>query len=368
MAKDWHDPAEMAKEGAIYARFVLVLGGIAAWDVLRTLPFDLSIVTGKRKWRWPMLLYFANRIFMLIHIFAYCVNLNAIQQINCDTVVWLSKITDMLGTCTSSIILALRTIAVWHRIKRVWVPLAGLCVVQVVLWCLTMRYSKSVWNPQRKVCQIQSTSPVPLLIGVWGFTMMLDFIIMVLCSVRLWRTRGRGGISSLLLRDGMAYFLVTFIVNFVQTVLAGLNLNAIMNIMVLPMTLVVSVIASTTVFRNVFTLHDDFASEFEKTNGKSGTNPGTTNVSRITFGKGGSTRPPRFGPRRDFLTTAGTDHFAMETVNSSPNLGGVEVTRTVDIERDADAHYNGDHKVDVDDGTSSVATRDEKGRAIGGAF
>ncbi|KAG8907812.1 hypothetical protein FRC01_007556 [Tulasnella sp. 417] len=57
----------------------------------------------------------------------------------------------------------------------------------------------------------------------------------------------------------------------------------------------------------------------------------------------------------------------METVRSTPNLGGVEVTRTVDIERDADVQYNGDHKVDVDDGTSSVATRDEKGR-IGGAF
>ncbi|KAG8898722.1 hypothetical protein FRC01_010788, partial [Tulasnella sp. 417] len=253
MAKDWHDPAEMAKDSAIYARFVLVLAGIAAWDVLRTLPFDLSIITGRRKWRWPMLLYFANRIFMLIHIFAYCVNLNAIQ------------LTDMLGTCTSTIILALRTIAVWHRIKRVWVPLAGLSVVQVVLWGLTMQYSKSVWNSQRRVCQILSTSPVPLLIAVWSFTMTLDFIIMVLCSVRLWRTRGRGGISSLLLRDGMAYFFITFIVNLVQTILASLDLNPIMNIIVLPMTLVVSVIASTTVFRNVFTLHDDFASEFERT-------------------------------------------------------------------------------------------------------
>ncbi|KAG8949821.1 hypothetical protein FRC00_007962 [Tulasnella sp. 408] len=326
MGKDWHDPAEMAKDSA----------GVATWDVLRTLPFDLSIITGKRKWRWPMILYFANRIFMLIHIFAYCVNLNAIQP--------------------------LRTIAVWHRIKRVWVPLAGLGVVQVVLWGLTMQYSKSVWNSQRRVCQIMSTSPVPLLIAVWSFTMTLDFIIMVLCSVRLWRVKGRGGISSLLLRDGIAYFFITFIVNFVQTVLAALSLNPIMNIIVLPMTLVVSVIASTTVFRNVFILHDDFASESERT-GKPSTNQPTATVSRITFGKG-SNRPPRFGGRRDFLTTNGTDTFAMETVRSSPNLGGVEVTRTVDIERDGDAQYNGDLKADVDDGTSSVATRDEKGRAF----
>ncbi|KAG9017530.1 hypothetical protein FRB90_000955 [Tulasnella sp. 427] len=362
MAKNWYDPAEMAKESAIYARFVLVLAGIATWDVLRTLPFDLSIVRGKRKWRWPMVLYFANRIFMLIHIFAYCVNLNAIQEIDCDVVVWLSKVTDFLGTCTSSIILALRTIAVWHRIKRVWIPVAFMCVIQVGLWCVTMRYSKSVWNPQRRVCQILSTSPVPLLIAVWSFTMTLDFIIMVLCSVRLWRTRKSPGIGALLLRDGMAYFLITFLVNLVQTILAALSLNPIMNIIVLPMTLVVSVIASTTVFRNVFTLHDGFASEFEKT----GTDhpAGTTGASRITFGAKGASRPPRFGAGGGFMTNERTDQFAMQSLKSG---GGVQVTKVVDVERDADLPYDGDHKVDNDDG-SSFTTRDEKGRPIGGAF
>lgn len=79
--------------------------------------------------------------------------------------------------------------------------------------------------------------------------MTLDFIIMVLCAIRLWRARTSGGISSLLLRDGIvslyaakpfgalltiyfhqAYFLAAFTSNLVQTVLAGLSLNAVMNI------------------------------------------------------------------------------------------------------------------------------------------
>lgn len=45
---------------AIYAKFVLVLAGVAAWDVGSTLMFDLSIITGKRKWRWPMVSSFAS--------------------------------------------------------------------------------------------------------------------------------------------------------------------------------------------------------------------------------------------------------------------------------------------------------------------
>lgn len=79
-------------------------------------------------------------------------------------------VTDFLGTCTSTIILALRTIAVWHQDKRIAAPLGVLCLGQIVLWTQTMRYSKSIWNPQRKVCQILSTSPVPLLIGVWSYS------------------------------------------------------------------------------------------------------------------------------------------------------------------------------------------------------
>lgn len=79
-------------------------------------------------------------------------------------------VTDMIGTCASSMILALRTTAVWRQQKVVSIPLAIASVVQIVLWGQTMRYSKSVWNAQRQVCQIEQTSPVPLLIGVWTYS------------------------------------------------------------------------------------------------------------------------------------------------------------------------------------------------------
>lgn len=46
-----------------------------------------------------------------------------------------------------------------------------------------------------------------------------------------------------------------------QTVLAGLQLNPVMNLVAVPFALVVSVIAATTVFRNVFTASDSFSGE-----------------------------------------------------------------------------------------------------------
>ncbi|KAG9014887.1 hypothetical protein FRB94_009045 [Tulasnella sp. JGI-2019a] len=332
---NWNSPAELAKISSIYAAFVLVLAGVGTWDVLSTLAFDWSIVSGKRKWRWPMLLYFVDRFAMLIHIYAYCVNLNAISYIDCDTVVWMSKITDMIGTCTSSAILALRTTAVWRQKRTVTIPLALASAVQIILWGQTMRYSKSIWNAQRGVCQIIQTSPVPLLVGVWSYTMTYDFAILCLCSFKLWRARGQGGIAGLLLRDGIGYFAATFLTNLVQVILASLALNPIMNIIAVPFTLVVSVIAATTVFRHVFTMYDDFSSETSPHNTKSNSNfnsnsGGAAGVATIG-GTNRSNRTRGSKPRHEE-----NDSFALSSVKSSTNvMTGIEIHKVIDVEQEA---------------------------------
>ncbi|KAG8857664.1 hypothetical protein FRB96_005682 [Tulasnella sp. 330] len=328
---NWESPAELAKIAAIYAAFVLVLAGIATWDVLSTLAFDWSIISGKRRWRWPMLLYFADRLAMLIHLYAYCVNLNAISYIDCDTVVWMSKITGMIGTCISSMILALRTTAVWHQKLYISIPLALGSAIQIILWGQTMKFSHSVWNSQRVACVIEQTSPVPLLIGVWSYTMTYDFSILCLCAFKLWRSRGQGGISSLLLRDGIGYFLATFASNMVEVILSAMRLNAIMNIIAVPFALTVSVIAATTVFRHVFTMYDDFSSDTSphNTSGLSAQGGvvtiGGTNASRTARSRGLSLSKHRHGQ----------DTFALSSVKSSPNaMAGIEVHKAINVDGD----------------------------------
>jgi len=297
---------------------------------------------------------------MLIHIYAYCVNLNAISEINCDTVVWMSKITDMIGTCTSTMILALRTTAVWHQKKYITFPLLGLCAVQLILWGQTMRYSHSVWNPQRKVCQIEQTSPVPLLIGVWGYTMTVDFTVLCLATHKLWRSREHGGIGALLLLDGIGYFAAAFTSNLVQLTLAGMSLNPIMNIIAVPFTLVVSVIAATTVFRHVFLMYDDFSGEASKTPVPSGhqvNTVGGTGRSGLSRGRGLSVSKHH-----------GVDTFALSQVKSTGStMTGIEVHKHVDVERDAGSRValpygrpSNHHNRHDDEDDSSFTERDEK--------
>ncbi|KAH6902449.1 hypothetical protein BKA70DRAFT_1567892 [Coprinopsis sp. MPI-PUGE-AT-0042] len=260
MATKWMDPQEIVKSSRILAAFVLVQCGFAAWDVLRTLPFDLSIIRGKRPWRWPMVLYFTCRICMLLHIFSMAVNLNALSEIPCQEVTWISKVTDAIGTCGASLILVLRTRAVWHRSWKATGPLLVLFAGQIVVWCQTFRFSKAQWDPQRRVCAVISTAPAPVLITVFAYTMAFDLIILIVCTWRLATGHNGSSLGKLLLRDGIAYFCAVFGANFVQMVFAILQLNPPMNLMCLSFALVVSVIASTTIFRNVFTAYDAFSS------------------------------------------------------------------------------------------------------------
>jgi hypothetical protein len=99
--------------------------------------------------------------------------------------------------------------------------------------------------------------------------MVFDFIILLFCAVRLYSYR-TSTLGSILFRDGIGYFCSAFIANLIRTIMAGLQLNPIMNIMTIPFALVVSVIAATTVFRNVFVAYDNFHGDADSPNGDSG--------------------------------------------------------------------------------------------------
>ncbi|KAJ2926023.1 hypothetical protein H1R20_g11076, partial [Candolleomyces eurysporus] len=334
MAKNWMDPQEIGRNSRIFAAFVLVLSGVAAWDVLRSLSFDISIIRGKRTWRWPMVLYFVCRICMLLHIFSMAVNLNAISEIPCQGVTWISKISDAIGTCGSSLILVLRTTAVWHRDIKVSAPLGVMFLGQVAVWVQTFRYSRSQWNPQRNVCAVISTAPQPLLVAVFAYTMAFDFIILLLCTYRLGTGQRGSSLGKLLLRDGIGYFTAAFTANLIQMIFAALQLNPVMNILCLPFALVVSVIAATTVFRNVFTAYDAFSKDHST--GPSSSSKGQ----RITEGLSGFSN--RHNARLNVSQGYPSQHMSSNDIalgdykhrDHHDSVSPIAVTKVVDIDVD----------------------------------
>ncbi|KJA26745.1 hypothetical protein HYPSUDRAFT_1029023 [Hypholoma sublateritium FD-334 SS-4] len=323
MGKNWKDPVVITESSKVFAAFSLVLTGVAVWDVLSTIWFEWQIITGRRKFRWPMIIYFVARIAMLMHIFAITINRNALHEVPCTELTFMSKFCDALGTCLSSLILVLRTRAVWHRDKKVTAILGVLFIGQIVIWSQTFRFSKAKWNATRGLCDVLSTAPRALMISVWAYTMAFDLVILLLCSYKL-ASHQSSTLGNLLLRDGIGYFCAAFAANLVQTVMAGLQLNPVMNIITLSFAVVVSVIAATTVFRNVFTAYDNFANDnivAANTNGSDG--PHLRTGPRILFNHNISTQ----------MHQLSTNEIPLgEYKTQSSECGELSVRKVVDVE------------------------------------
>ncbi|EMD35615.1 hypothetical protein CERSUDRAFT_53885 [Gelatoporia subvermispora B] len=54
----------------VYKDFVHALFGLYIWEVLISMKFDLDYLTGKRRFRWPMIFYFLNRYLMFADFLA----------------------------------------------------------------------------------------------------------------------------------------------------------------------------------------------------------------------------------------------------------------------------------------------------------
>ncbi|KAF8191228.1 hypothetical protein BJ912DRAFT_964587 [Pholiota molesta] len=209
MGKNWMDPAVIMESGKVFGASSLVLTGVAIWDVLSTLWFEWQVISGKRKFKWPMIIYEVARISMLLHIFAMMINRNPLQKVPCNQLIFMAKFGDALGTFMASLILILRTRAVWHQANWITALLGLLFVGQIVTWAQTFRYSTAKWNPDKRLCDVVSLVPE-------AYAMVFDLIILVLCSYQLTSYRSTT-LGNVLFRDGI-------------TILAGLQLNPVMNL------------------------------------------------------------------------------------------------------------------------------------------
>jgi hypothetical protein len=157
----------------------------------------------------------------------------------------------MVNTSTgcASLLLMLRTIAVWNRSPFVMVPLV---VISLGHWALLFHAFTSIhsrWSDEAEACVIDSAFPV--FVGVnyvysessaliiylaccgdqahyritLNVAMLFDFIVLVLTTIGLLMSPARSSLWQLLFRQGVIYFVVACLANLVPTIFQLLNLN-----------------------------------------------------------------------------------------------------------------------------------------------
>lgn len=125
----------------------------------------------------------------------------------------------------------LNSIAVWLQNKWIIISIVALILGH---WGILLRgilQVKASLVPGEG-CAITSTSNT-ILVAVYVYTMIFDFIVLCLTAVKLAFAANGGGRSRLLtliFTDGLIYFMIAFIANVIATVFMVLDLNSVMNV------------------------------------------------------------------------------------------------------------------------------------------
>ncbi|KIJ62162.1 hypothetical protein HYDPIDRAFT_176691 [Hydnomerulius pinastri MD-312] len=224
---DWNSPAEVAADGVAFNNFMHALLGLYIWEFVTSLEFDWQFISGKKRFRWPLIFYFAGRYCLLFALIGIAVALNVRTEVNCQALYTFNQVFGNASIGLASINLSLRTMAVWSQNRYI---VGFLILVILVHWSFLLHgiLLKAAWIDG--TCVITYTNNQILAIS-FIYSMIFDFTVLCLTGWKLaFPASGRSKLIKLIFGDGLIYFLIAFLSNMLATIFMLLNLNAVMSI------------------------------------------------------------------------------------------------------------------------------------------
>ncbi|KAI0071409.1 hypothetical protein K474DRAFT_629485 [Panus rudis PR-1116 ss-1] len=252
MMIDWNSPEEFAREKDIYTKLIHVLAGLYFWEYLLSLDFEWLLITRKRSFKWPMIFYLLNRYSALatVLVMVWIADGSSRRQIDCQVPITILQVFFFMSLILASINLAIRTIAIWSSDRAI----VGFLVVLLIGQLVIMSFIKigGQWQPHGVGCA-PTEVPNRFVAALHGYPLAFDLVVFILACMKLHLRliNTTSGIAYVLFRDGLMYYIISFMANVVVVVLESLNLNTFMNSMFnIPAGIIVSV-AATRAVRNL---------------------------------------------------------------------------------------------------------------------
>ncbi|KAH9974553.1 hypothetical protein BGW80DRAFT_1301110, partial [Lactifluus volemus] len=120
---NWQNPNTTVAEYVAWVKLLHVINGVYIWEFICNLNFELSLIRGRRQWRWTASFYIACRLATIAELFAY-------------------------GAGTLSLSLyAIRSIAVWQRSIVVTTFSTA-----IILANFGASFRQAKWDPKTNSC------------------------------------------------------------------------------------------------------------------------------------------------------------------------------------------------------------------------
>jgi hypothetical protein len=308
---DWKSPVEVARDGLVFMKFMHVLLGLYIWEWFITFPFDMQYLTGKKRFRWPLIFYFLNRYCLLFALIGIAIALNVTSEINCQRLYTFNQTMGNAAIGFASVNLSLRTMAVWGQRWYIVVPLVCISLGQ---WSLLLHGILLNAEWMEGTCVITKTDN-NILAATFIYTMSFDFVVLLLTAFKLvfpasggspaLFSQSRSRLVSLIFQDGLIFFIIAFLSNLIATTFILLNLNPVMSVIVNVPAAIASTIVACRVVRRLANFTSQGAEVFAT----------TTQGSTLNFRSGlQSMSRPKVSTR--FTDSVHPQHVQMETMDS----------------------------------------------------
>jgi len=315
---DWKSPIELQVDALAFTKLNHALLGIYAYEWLISLDFEWDIITGRKRFRWPLVFYFANRYLLLFALIGIVIALDTTTEINCQALYLFNQLAGNAAVGLASINLSIRTMAVWSQ--NVWI-VGFLTILILGHWSLILQgvLLKATWV-EGVGCVITSTNNT-VLAATFIYSMCFDFSVLTLNAYKLVggnsRTSGLAGsrIAKMIFEDGLIFFLIAFLANLIATVFMLLNLNQIMSVIFNVPAAVASTIVACRVVRRLTNFQNRAAEVY---------GAASSHSANVNFRSGTTTAQRQVGTTHSFKPKSGV-HVQMETFTQEDALESQDI-------------------------------------------
>ncbi|KAI9454252.1 hypothetical protein BJY52DRAFT_767098 [Lactarius psammicola] len=250
---DWNSPQRILADSLALVKLIHVVDGIYIWEYFSTLWFEREVFTKRRPWRWTMIIYFTTRLTALGGVCAELVGFNLTTRYNCQAWLLAVVITCYPTFALNSLLILLRTVAIWQRRRIISIALTAVWLTNVAFLIHGITVSKSVWLPLQNVCFIVDSQKAKLNVLVSTLT---DLILLFTMIIGVLRLESDSSIWRMLYRHGLVWIILATVGLVPPTIFLFLNLNEPMNLMFQTPAMVIMTICATRLYRSLVTFRN----------------------------------------------------------------------------------------------------------------
>ncbi|KAG2040062.1 hypothetical protein BDR03DRAFT_950174 [Suillus americanus] len=224
---DWNDPDLEAKLGVLSVQLLYAIFGLYSWEYIRSSHVEIALLRRQLPFRWPLLSYITARFSFLIAIILHVtVSSPFYIVVDCQSINFVIIFSTNVAIGCSTTNLMIRTWLIWKT------SLLRLLLILLSLghWTLLTLFVATIRaSTINGVCMIDFVNPA-YASAVLIYVMLYDLALLVFTVIGLLRMPSPSTLWKTLVKQGVVYFICSFLANLILLALARLNLNMIMNV------------------------------------------------------------------------------------------------------------------------------------------